>query len=109
MTTLKLKVTNERKPLDIGHVPHFMQPRFGVAVSIAFERAGSMDVEERWARCDGFITEAIPATALETSLYQESKDAEFLAAMNEPDPVANHGADVWDDLIDDEEFRRVAA
>lgn len=108
MTTLKLKVTNERKPLDIGHVPHFMQPRFGVAVSVAFQKAGSMDIEERWVGCDGFITEAIPATALETSIYMDNKDAEFLLAMNEPDPVACHDAEIWDDLIDDEEFRRAA-
>ena len=109
MTTLTLKVNDDRKPLEIGHVPHFMQPRFGVAVSVAFQKAGSMDVEERWAHCDGFISEAVPATQLETSIYVDTRDAEFLAAMNEPDPVANHEADVWDDLIDDEEYRRVAA
>lgn len=102
MTKLKLKTTptlnvNEN---DHAHVPSFIQPTKGSALSVQFKTASDRQFTERWIGAKAYTSEAEPATPFETEVYSGSKDADFLASMNEPDPIAVHTADEWSELTE---------
>lgn len=107
MTTLTLREQYEIAAYNDqhAHVPHFLEPSGETTgVSVSVRNANDLEYTEKWVGARAYISEAECATPFETSLYRDNKDAEFLAIMNEPDPIAVHSADDWADFNDVSEF-----
>ncbi len=100
---LDTDATNMAPPAFIGD---------GVA-SIQVRRSEDAEFTERWVSAKAFVSEAEQATDFETSVYMQTRDHEFLAIMNEPDPIHVHTADEWADAFgeydDAQEILGVAA